>query len=97
MVLAGACGATLAATPEGIPPHLFWFGEEQARYVLAVVDPFELVIAAGAAGVSACPIGTTPPPHAPGADHLTLPDATTISLDELRDTHERFFPAWMGS
>jgi phosphoribosylformylglycinamidine synthase len=95
MALAGGCGATLLAGPQALPPHAFWFGEEQARYVLAVPDAGPVLAAAAAAGVEAFTIG-----HSRQADpvgHLTLPDATTISLDELRDTHERFFPAWMGS
>jgi len=28
---------------------------------------------------------------------LTLPDGGTISVDELRALHERFFPTWMGA
>jgi phosphoribosylformylglycinamidine synthase len=95
MVLAGGCGAVLETGPAPLLPHAFWFGEEQARYVLAVPDAAAILAAAAADGVEACTIG-----HSRAADsvgYLTLPDATTISLDELRDTHERFFPAWMGS
>ena len=36
MALGGRTGAALLAAPAGIPPHGFWFGEDQARYVLAV-------------------------------------------------------------
>jgi phosphoribosylformylglycinamidine synthase len=92
MALSGRCGAALSdeARPAAMEPHAFWFGEEQARYVVAG-DRRTIMAAATGAGVPAFPIG-----HAAG-DHLKLPDATTISLDELRATHERFFPAWMGS
>ncbi len=91
MALAGSCGAALSEAVSDLPAHAFWFGEEQARYVLAVPEAAAVLAAAATVNVPARRIGHT------GGDHLTLPDATTISLDELRTTHERFFPAWMGS
>ena len=91
MALAGDCGATLRAAPGALPPHAFWFGEEQARYVVATADAEAILAAARAAGIPALQIGKS------GGGDLTLPDATTISLAELRETHERFFPEWMGS
>ena len=42
------------------------------------------------AGVPAMRIGTS------GGKDLTLPDGGTISVDELRVLHERFFPSWMA-
>jgi phosphoribosylformylglycinamidine synthase len=90
MALAGDCGVTLMPANEGLEPHHFWFGEEQARYLVAVDDAASVVQAAMRAGVPVRLIGGA------SGRHLTLPDATTISLGELRETHERFFPAWMG-
>ncbi len=87
MALAGDTGATLAAEGD----HAFWFGEDQARYVLAVADPAPLLDAARAADVPAMLVGKA------GGDGLTLPGAMTISLTEIRDAHERFFPEWMGT
>jgi phosphoribosylformylglycinamidine synthase len=87
MALAGGTGAAL--TVEG--DHAFWFGEDQARYVLAVPDGAMLLQAAQAAGVPAQRIGRS------GGDGLTLKGALAISLVELRAAHERFFPAWMES
>ncbi len=87
MALAGDTGVTL--TP--VQDHAFWFGEDQARYVLAVGNAPALLARAASAGVPAAAIGTS------GGDGLTLPGAVTISLQEIRDAHERFFPAWMGS
>ena len=87
MALAGDVGAAL--TPDG--DHAFWFGEDQARYVLAVRDPAPLLAAALAAHVPARSIGFT------GGDGLTLPGQAPISVAQLREAHERFFPAWMGS
>jgi len=86
MAMAG--GAGVALTPVG--DHGFWFGEDQARYVLAVRDGADLLAAAQAAGVPAQMLGSSD-----ATAHLTLPDRTTISLDALRAAHEAFFPAWM--
>jgi phosphoribosylformylglycinamidine synthase len=89
MALAGHAGARLLPGPEGIAPHAFWFGEDQARYLLAVEDAPALLAAAAAAGVAASLLGTT------GGPDLTLPSGDTISLIELRAVHERFLPALM--
>jgi phosphoribosylformylglycinamidine synthase II len=86
----GAChGIVLAAAPESVAAHAFWFGEDQARYVAATGDAAGLVAAARAAGVPAMRIG-----RVDGGD-LTLPDGTPISLRRLTEAHSRFFPAWM--
>ncbi|HEY1855956.1 phosphoribosylformylglycinamidine synthase subunit PurL [Acidocella sp.] len=88
MALAGDTGAALTA-PE--TSHAFWFGEEQARYVLAVQDGAKLLAAAKEAGIPAVQIG-----HADGAKSLTHSDTIAISLSQLREAHERFFPAWFA-
>ncbi len=87
MALAGGTGAALTAEGD----HGFWFGEDQARYVLAVADAAAVLDAARVAGVPARQIGV-----AGGAD-LTLPGPAPISLQLLREAHERFFPAWIGT
>jgi phosphoribosylformylglycinamidine synthase len=88
MALTGDTGVVLRA---GLAPadHGFWFGEDQARYVLAVERAAPLLAAAAAAGVPAQSLG-----RSGGAD-LTLPDGHTMSVACLRAMHERFFPAWM--
>ncbi len=85
MALAGDTGAELAAQGD----HGFWFGEDQARYVLAVVDGATLLAKAEAGGIPAMRLGHT------GGDGLTLADGATISLRVLRGAHEAFFPSWM--
>jgi phosphoribosylformylglycinamidine synthase len=90
MALAGNLGAELVAGPDGMAPHEFWFGEDQARYVLAVDDALDIIAAAEAAGVPAATLG-----FSAGRD-LTLPSGDTISLSELRKVHEHFMPALMG-
>ena len=87
MVLAGNTGATL--TPQ--EDHAFWFGEDQARYILAVHDPAPILAAATAAAIPARTIGTS------GGEHLTLPGLEPISSSRIREGNERFFPSWMGT
>ncbi len=88
MAMAGDTGVELTL-PE--TSHAFWFGEEQARYVLAVQDSPALLAAAAKAGVPAVKIG-----QASGNGKLTHSDTIAISLTQLRDAHERFFPTWFA-
>ncbi len=87
MALAGDVGITLTTPGD----HGFWFGEDQARYVVAVTDSAALLADAAAAGVPTRRLGRA------GGGGLTLPEGTTISLEVLRDAHEAFFPAWMDA
>ena len=88
MALAGNCGVTL--TPNATTPA-YWFGEDQARYLLAVTDVQELLDRAKTAGIPAEHIG-----HATDDNHLTLPGGTAIFLSTLRDANESFFPNWFA-
>ena len=90
MALAGGVGATLLPGPEEVPAHAFWFGEDQARYVLAVADGWAIAAEAEAAGIPARRLGRT------GGADLTLPGALSISIERLRDAHHAWFPRWMG-
>ena len=89
MALAGGVGVHLARLPPGLPPHEFWFGEDQARYVLAVADAAELMLAADEQDIPTTRIGSAT------GDRITLADGTYVTLTALREAHERFFPAWM--
>jgi phosphoribosylformylglycinamidine synthase len=86
MALAGNTGACLTT----LKLHDFWFGEDQARYILAVPDAAAVLTAASQSGVPAEHIG-----HATGAC-LTVPEGISISLQTLRDAHEGFFPNWFA-
>jgi len=90
MAMGSGIGARLSPVPEGIPAHGFWFGEDQARYVLAVTDGAALIAKASAAGVPARLIGTA------GGGDLVLPDGTAISVPKLAAAHEATLPALMG-
>ena len=89
MALAGGVGVHLGRLPAGIDEHAWWFGEDQARYVLAVSDAAELMLAADDAGVPVMRLGSAM------GDRITLADGTWGGLATLREAHERFFPAWM--
>jgi len=83
----------LAPRDDAIAPHEFWFGEDQARYVVAARDGAPLLAAAAEAGVPATRLGRT----RGDSRHLTLPGGATISLSALRAEHERFLPALMDA
>jgi phosphoribosylformylglycinamidine synthase len=89
MALAGDIGIDLLPRAETVAPHHFWFGEDQARYVVAVTDAPAFLAAAAAADVPASLLGRT------GGANLTLPGGATISVEVLRSTHERFLPEWL--
>jgi phosphoribosylformylglycinamidine (FGAM) synthase-like enzyme len=89
MAMASGTGARMSAHPRDIPGHAFWFGEDQARYIVAVPDHANFTRIAEAAGIPAMRLGTS------GGQDLTLPDGGSISIAALRAAHERFFPAWM--
>jgi phosphoribosylformylglycinamidine synthase len=93
MALAGDRGASLVAPPEGLSDLGWLFGEDQARYVIAVpaAEAEAIMKEAKAAGVSAMIIGET------GGDALTLAGSEPISLAALRDAHEGWLPAYMAA
>ena len=76
--------------PEDLSEHAFWFGEDQARYVLAVPDAAPLLDAARAAGIPAIRLGRR------GGEALVLAGDRSISVRSLRDAHEATLPALMG-
>ncbi|MGD9540921.1 phosphoribosylformylglycinamidine synthase subunit PurL [Methylocystis sp.] len=91
MALAGGMGAEIRDIPSG-PPHAVLFGEDQARYLVAVPpgEAAEVVREGAAAGVRVQAIGRV------GGDALILPDEAPILLTELRRAHETPLPAFMA-
>jgi phosphoribosylformylglycinamidine synthase len=67
----------------------FWFGEDQARYVLAVTLDNAAAFETLAGGLPLHKIGTTT-----GAE-LKFGDTVTISVKQLHDLNEGWFPALM--
>jgi phosphoribosylformylglycinamidine synthase len=88
MALASNTGLGLSA-PAGAAPHAVLFGEDQARYLIAVKDAAPILDAARAAGVEAAAVG-----KAGGAD-LGVEGLFTLPLAKLRAEHEGWMPAYM--
>ena len=93
MALAGNCGAAIQL-PEGLKTAAaaWLFGEDQARYLLAV-EPgtlAEIRRRAATEGVPVAIIGRT------GGDALTVPGMASISLQDLRNAHENWLPRYMS-
>ena len=92
--MAGDLGAALRAPEKSsVPAHAFWFGEDQARYVATVAmgDAERFLSESRKAGVPVTVLGET------GSASLTLVDSGTISVADLREAHEAFFPDLMSA
>jgi phosphoribosylformylglycinamidine synthase subunit PurL len=92
MALASGIGARLYGAPNFLNDTGFWFGEDQARYVVTLkADQFDgLSARAKAAGVPVRRLGVT---H---GNALTLPGERPILLNALRERHEGWLPAYMA-
>jgi phosphoribosylformylglycinamidine synthase len=88
-----AIGAQLVETPAGMAPAAFWFGEDQARYLLTLPAPeaAALETEAAAAGIPALRLGVS------GGPSLTLEGAGAISMALLRAAHEAWLPGYMAA
>ena len=95
MALAGGCGALLdGPQPFGIAGS--FFAEDQGLYVVTLHDHALLAFLAGASahGIEAEPIGRT----IAGRIIFELEQGDyCVTLDALRQAHEGFFPALMGT
>ncbi len=91
MALAGNVGVEFDCAGD----HGFLFGEDQARYVLAVADGAGMIAAAAAACIPAMSIGRVSDRHA-FSKSLTLPGGDMILLSEALAAHEGFFPDWFA-
>jgi len=90
MAMAGGVGADLSGQPAGMPLHGWLFGEDQARYLIACEDGAAAAADAAKAGVPAAIVGRT------GGDALTAAESHTISVGELRRSHEDWLPSYMA-
>jgi len=92
MAMASGIGAKLTAAPDDIPAHAYWFGEDQARYLVTVPTARAVAVLgrAKAASVPVWSIGTT------GGDALTLGGERPILVTILRERFEGWLPAYMA-
>jgi phosphoribosylformylglycinamidine synthase II len=91
MALAGNIGAAITV-PDGVVPHAWLFGEDQARYLVAAseTEAETILRMAEAAGVPCQKIGAT------GGDALVLGTEAPVRLADLRAAHEDWLPAFMA-
>jgi phosphoribosylformylglycinamidine synthase len=91
MAIAAGIGA-IVTPPEALPPHGFFFGEDQARYlVTASSDRAEaIVLCAAAEGLACAIIGST------GGTALTLGGETAILVEDLKQANEDWLPTYMA-
>ncbi|WP_282799498.1 phosphoribosylformylglycinamidine synthase subunit PurL [Bombella apis] len=90
MAMAGDRGCILEKGPAGLAEHVYWFAEDQARYVLATKQADAVLEAAQAAGVPVSRLGRI------GGDVLKLDGVMVVSVEHLRKQHASFFPRFMG-
>jgi phosphoribosylformylglycinamidine synthase subunit PurL len=90
MAMASGIGAELETAP--VAAHAFWFGEDQARYVVTVrAGVAERTMArARTAGVPVRQLGIT------GSDALTLKGERPILVTKLRERFEGWLPGYMA-
>ncbi|MBR1222822.1 phosphoribosylformylglycinamidine synthase subunit PurL [Bradyrhizobium sp. U87765 SZCCT0131] len=92
MAIAGGIGANLDAAPEGLVPHAFWFGEDQARYIVTVPQSELLGVLTKlkAVEVPYLQIGTT------GGDTLAIAGEGEVPVKQLNVSFERWLPEYMA-
>ncbi|MEO1328621.1 MAG: phosphoribosylformylglycinamidine synthase subunit PurL [Pseudomonadota bacterium] len=91
MALAGRIGVELDPAPEANAANAWWFGEDQARYLIAVADGDVDAVRSQAAeaGVASKLVGRV------GGQSVAL-GRDAVPLADLRAAHESWFPRWMG-
>jgi phosphoribosylformylglycinamidine synthase len=92
MAMASGIGAALDAAPEQTLPHAWWFGEDQARYIVTVpVDHLLTVMSKlKAVGVPCAEIGKT------GGDALVIEGEAPVAISKLKEGFESWLPNYMA-
>ena len=92
MAIASHIGAVLDTAPDDVPSHAFWFGEDQARYVVTVpAGKVDTVLErARAASVPVWRLGVT------GGATLALAGERPLPVADLRGKFEAWLPAYMS-
>jgi phosphoribosylformylglycinamidine synthase len=92
MAMAGNIGAVLDAGPAETVSHAWWFGEDQARYLVTVPDEHLLGVLTKlkAVGVPVAQIGTT------GGDALAIAGEQPVAIAALKARFESWLPDYMA-
>ena len=89
MAIASGIGAVLETACK-VPAHAFWFGEDQARYVVTAKLTEPIFERASAAGVLIAAVGAT------GGAVVSLEGERPISVADLKQRFEAWLPAYMA-
>jgi len=92
MAMAGGIGAMLDGAPSELVPHGYWFGEDQARYVVTVRDADLLGVLSKlkAVEVPCMQIGKT------GGDAIAIAGEEPVTIETLRTAFESWLPDYMA-
>ncbi|MBK3665942.1 phosphoribosylformylglycinamidine synthase subunit PurL [Bradyrhizobium diazoefficiens] len=92
MAMASGIGAKLLAAPTALVSQAYWFGEDQARYLVTVPETEAGRVLAKMRGceVPCVRIGTT------GGDAIAIAGEAPVTIESLRTSHERWLPDYMG-
>ncbi len=92
MCLAGGTGVTIRQpNGTGIPSHAFFYGEDQARYLIATGSGDDVIEAARKAGIPAVLLGYS------GGEQLTVEGLVSLPLADIRQAHEGWLPSYMDA
>ena len=89
MAIASGIGAVLEA-PSNLPAHAFWFGEDQARYVVTTRNTDAIVQRAQAAAVPLRRLGAT------GGHALAIGGERPLPVGELKRRFEAWLPNYIA-
>lgn len=92
MAMAATRGLSISLSDQRGPTHALLFGEDQARYIIAVPADLADFLRASAesAGVPFRRLGTV------GGDRLMVDDVVSIAVVDLVNASESWFPAFMS-
>jgi phosphoribosylformylglycinamidine synthase len=90
MAMASGIGAVLERTSDALG-HDFWFGEDQARYVVTAVDADAVMARAQDAGVPLRRLGAT------GGSVLAVDGERPLPVSDLKSRFEAWLPGYMAA
>jgi len=92
MAMASGIGAVLDTAPEAIVPHAWWFGEDQARYIVTVHerDLLSVFTKLRAVGVPCVQIGLT------GGREIAIAAERAVAVKALQHGFESWLPDYMA-
>ena len=92
MCVAGGTGLDVAQ-PAGsmVPSHAFFYGEDQARYLIATGSADEVLADAAKAGVPAALLGYS------GGPSLIVKGLVSLKLSDIKAAHEAWLPGYMSA